>query len=106
MAKVEGKGLEGVKVTDYGGLDYSDSDYLYPDKTKAIQTIDYTSSYTGDFNAANKAAGFDATPDGYTWHHLDDYDPLTNSGTMQLVETDAHQGVSHNGGRAQKKHAH
>ena len=26
----------------------------------------------------------------YTWHHLDDYDPITNTCTMQLVSKDIH----------------
>ena len=29
-------------------------------------------------------------PGKYTWHHLDDYDPITNTCTMQLVETGTH----------------
>ncbi|WP_411969640.1 HNH endonuclease [Pseudomonas sp. p1(2021b)] len=45
------------------------------------------------------------TPRGYVWHHLDDYDPKTNKGTMQLVEQRAHQGVPHKGGVAQYKAA-
>jgi RHS repeat-associated protein len=104
--KVSEKGLKGVKVTSYGCLDYSESEYLYPDKSKALQTIDYTSTYSGDFSAANKAAGFDSTPIGYTWHHLDDYDAVTKTGTLQLVQTDAHVGIPHNGGKSQQKHSH
>ncbi|MNC11034.1 hypothetical protein D3C75_587180 [compost metagenome] len=39
------------------------------------------------------------------WHHVDDYNPKTNKGTMQLVEQRAHQGVPHNGGVSQYKAA-
>ena len=48
---------------------------------------------------AMKEAGFNGTttpkgPDGenYTWHHLDDYDPVTGESTMQLVKTTDHIG--------------
>ncbi|UPQ78119.1 HNH endonuclease [Flavobacterium azooxidireducens] len=30
----------------------------------------------------------------YTWHHLDDYDPITNTCTMQLVEMNIHRACS------------
>jgi hypothetical protein len=43
---------------------------------------------------ANKAAGLPETPDGYTWHHLED------GKTMELVPTDLHKAVQHTGGRA------
>jgi hypothetical protein len=45
------------------------------------------------------------TPSGHVWHHLDDYDPKTNTGTMQLIKQNAHSGISHNGGVAQYKAA-
>ena len=54
---------------------------------------------------ANIAAGFDATPDGYTWHHAN-YDPATGMGDMQLVKHDVHAGRSHSGGVSQFKAAH
>ena len=57
----------------------------------AIVEIEYTGSYPLDYEAANTAGGFARTPKGYTWHHLDDYNPVTNRGTMQLVETPTHQ---------------
>jgi hypothetical protein len=43
---------------------------------------------------ANKAAGLKETPDGYTWHHVED------GKTMELVPTDVHRAVQHTGGRA------
>ncbi|MEB6587837.1 HNH endonuclease [Pseudomonas asiatica] len=41
-----------------------------------------------DFEAANRKAGLNqkATSSGYVWHHVDNYNPITNKGTMQLVE--------------------
>jgi hypothetical protein len=46
----------------------------------------------GDFHKANQEAGFPGTeaPSGYTWHHLDDFDPVTGEGTFQLVKTSEH----------------
>ena len=53
----------------------------------------------GDFDAANAAAGFQSTPTGYTWHHLDDFDAANGTATMQLVKTKVHQKtVPHSGG--------
>lgn len=54
---------------------------------------------SSDFAMANKAAGFDKTPAGYTWHHNQDMM------TMQLVPQDLHSvafgGVAHAGGESQ-----
>jgi RHS repeat-associated protein len=92
----------------YFGIDFSKSKYLYRPKPgeKAIVTIKYTGSYSGDRAAANAAAGFKSgAPKGYTWHHLDDWNAATNEGTLQLVETEAH-GVNqpHIGGVAYYEH--
>ena len=43
---------------------------------------------------ANRVAGFKSTPDGFTWHHVED------GITMQLVPTDLHDVVKHTGGAA------
>lgn len=59
-----------------------------------------------DFRAAYEAAGLlDQIPkgkrkiSGYTWHHMDDYNPITGECTMQLVETAIHAKTStHIGG--------
>lgn len=40
--------------------------------------------------------GFDAK--GYTWHHVDDFDPETGSTTMQLVKREAHEATFPHGG--------
>jgi hypothetical protein len=47
-----------------------------------------------DFALANDAAGFDRTPKGYTWHHVED------GRTMELVPSDRHGTVRHSGGVA------
>ena len=87
----------GEIVRESGGVDFSQSTYLHP-SDRAVVQIGYTGSYPLDAQAANAEAGFARTPAGYTWHHLDDYDAATNKGTMQLVQTFAHQGMSHFGG--------
>jgi len=55
-------------------------------------SIQQTGSRAGDFRAANRAAGLDGTPEGYTWHHHQD------GTTMQLVPRDVHAQTGHTGG--------
>lgn len=45
-----------------------------------------------DNSLANKMAGYSSTPEGYTWHHLED------CRTVQLIPTDLHSEVRHTGG--------
>jgi len=59
---------------------------------KAEVKIAQTGSRAGDFRAANEAAGFRKTPEGYTWHHHQDRT------TMQLVPRDIHAQTGHTGG--------
>ena len=71
-----GKGLNDVKITPTGNR-------------------------SGDFRAANEAAGFgrgNPQPSGFTWHHHQDY------GRMQLVETKAHKRTGHTGGASMWPH--
>jgi A nuclease of the HNH/ENDO VII superfamily with conserved WHH len=94
-----------------GGVSFGNSTHLYPAGPGESHTvrIRYTGSRRQDFGAANRAAGLGETqrpPTGYTWHHLDDYDPISNTGTMQLVTTDAHEATyPHNGGVKQYQDA-
>jgi hypothetical protein len=59
---------------------------------KAEVKIALTGSRAGDFRAANEAAGFKSTPEGFTWHHHQD------GTTMQLVPRDIHAKTGHTGG--------
>ncbi|EDS4738683.1 type IV secretion protein Rhs, partial [Salmonella enterica subsp. enterica serovar Oranienburg] len=109
ITKLEDRGYTGVTKTSGGGLDYSGSNALYnkrPGVTPVV-TIEYSGDYDIDFQRANAKAGLNqvSTPRGYVWHHLDDYDPVTNKGTMQLIEKQAHNGINHNGGVSQYKAA-
>ncbi|MFK7797673.1 MAG: HNH endonuclease, partial [Aureispira sp.] len=58
--------------------------------------IKLTGNTKFDFEQAYKQAGIDSvnTKDiskHYTWHHLDDFDPITRECTMQLVRKDVHR---------------
>ena len=93
-----------VKETPNGGVSFEGTDALYSDDkgTNPIVTIEATGDRSKDFDRANKAAGLEQTPEGYVWHHLDDYDVKTNSFTMQLVKDEAHNATKpHSGGCAQ-----
>jgi RHS repeat-associated protein len=104
-------GNVGPVRTPNGGVDFANSPDLYPAGAgqQNTVTIEYTGSRRQDFGAANEAAGTGTTqkpPDGYTWHHLDDYDPNSNTGTMQLVNRDAHEATyPHVGGVSQYEKA-
>jgi hypothetical protein len=65
----------------------------------AIKTvrIQQTGNRRVDEAAANMAAGYAETPEGFTWHHHQD------KRTMQLVPRDTHYKTGHTGGVAQKK---
>ena len=43
-----------------------------------------------DFKAANEIAKLSKKPKRYTWHHMDDFDPITGECTMQLVKSSIH----------------
>ena len=102
-------GAEGGEAwNERGGVDFANSSALYPVKPgqQNIVNIEYTGARSLDFKAANQAANLPRTPKGYTWHHLDDYNPATNRGTMQLVETPTHQAnAPHSGGVKQFEQA-
>lgn len=59
---------------------------------KAEVNITQTGTRAGDVAAANKAAGYTRTPEGYTWHHHQD------GTTMQLVPREVHALTGHTGG--------
>lgn len=94
-----------------GGVDFAGHPDLYPvgPEQKNIVKIEYTGSRRKDYEAANQAAGFGKTskpPKDYTWHHLDDYNAATNTGTMQLIKRDTHEETyPHNGGVRQYEKA-
>ena len=103
------KGLEGVVETPNGGVSFENSEAIYvtEDGEKAIVTIEATGNRSSDAAAANRAMGMDKEPDGYTWHHLDNYNVKDNTITLELVERPAHRSITpHSGGCAQYDAVH
>lgn len=69
----------------------------YPDFSEhSIETIDDIPGMNGDYGhdskLANKVAGFDATPDDYVWHHVE------NGKKMELISKEVHGNFPHTGG--------
>jgi LAS superfamily LD-carboxypeptidase LdcB len=105
--------------------DFAGTQYLYPVtgaeknivKIKMAGTRNSTATIQGDFELANIKAGFSGKTAPkfidtsgneipFTWHHLDDFDPITGECTIQLVRSDAHtgvQGMTHSGSVSQYK---
>lgn len=52
-----------------------------------------------DFELCNELFKFSKTPNNYTWHHMDDFNPITGECTMQLVKQGVHEATfPHKGG--------
>jgi hypothetical protein len=79
----------------FAGVDFANSPDLYPTGPgeRNIVEIPMQGSRDRDFVQATKEAGMKAQPEGYTWHHLDDFNPETGTTTMQLVKTEAHEAM-------------
>ena len=60
----------------------------YHNGQEARKVIQATDNRNNDFKMANQAMGLLETPDGYVWHHLDDYNVEKNTITMELVMDD------------------
>lgn len=84
-------------------MSFQGSEYMYYyNGQEARKTIQATGNRNNDFKMANQAMGLQKTPDGYVWHHLDDYDVEKNTITMELVMDEAHNAAKpHSGGCAQ-----
>ena len=114
----EDYGLENLKQTANGGVDFSDSDYIL--RTEAGEPIQVKIKATGDRSKDYKLAeqilkddygididfksmrtGSDKT---HVWHHLDDYNVATNETTMQFIEVDAHKAIKTHAGSAKQYH--
>lgn len=94
-----------VNESKNGTLDYSGTDYIKraEDGREIIVEVKATGSRSKDFkNAWEQAAseyGIDKdTFSKVTWQHMDDYNIRNNTFTLQLVDTNAHQGIKHAGG--------
>ncbi len=105
------RGYTNIKTTKNGGPTFKDSSYLYPESSgvKNVVKIKLKGSRYQDFKEANKQAGIAGSeaPDGYTWHHVDDFNLLTGESTMELVETNAHKAtIPHKGSVYQYEQYH
>lgn len=100
-----GSKYQGVRGLEGLGPDFSYTPELLfnGDPTKSIKIIKLTGSRDLDFKVANELAGLTSTPNGFTWHHLDDFDPDSGTATMQLVRTKVHETFSHGGGASMWK---
>ena len=114
----EDYGLENLKQTANGGVDFSDSDYIL--RTEAGEPIQVKIKATGDRSKDYKLAeqilkdeygidmdfksmrtGSDKT---HVWHHLDDYNVATNETTLQFIDIDAHKAIKTHAGSAKQYH--
>ncbi|RDU95216.1 RHS repeat-associated core domain-containing protein [Trinickia dinghuensis] len=77
----------------YEGVDFTGSPDLYPvnEGQQNIVKITMQGSRSRDFVQAFKEAKIPkAEAGGYTWHHLNDFNPESGETTMQLVKTQTH----------------
>jgi RHS repeat-associated protein len=79
----------GVPFDKSGFPDYSG--HLYKGGPNDVR-INPTGNRAADTAAANKAAGYSSTPEGYIWHHNQD------TGRMQLIDRKIHEKTGHTGG--------
>ncbi|HFK4760495.1 TPA: HNH endonuclease [Citrobacter farmeri] len=107
--------IDPLGLSRYPGVDFSGTDGLYPGGVNTV-TIEMTGGRYSDFKSANEIAGYKNStgnitgrshPEGYTWHHMNDYNPKTNTSTMQLVKIDAHEATyPHSGSVSQFEKYH
>ena len=89
--------VDPLGLSRYDGVSFEGSPDLYPvgPGQKNIVEIQVQGTRYYDFKEANIKAGFGDTayshPTGYTWHHRKDFNPDTNTTTLELVKTGAHR---------------
>jgi filamentous hemagglutinin len=84
---------KGLRFKNTGYPDFEPYAMTLPNGRKTVR-IELTGSRRADAALANKAAKLEETPEGYTWHHVED------GSTMMLVPLDLHRVVGHTGGAA------
>ena len=91
VERAQSKGYEGVKKTSNGGVSFQGTQYMHNiEGRETIIRMEAQGSRARDFNLANSSFGFSETRTGYVWHHVDDYNVLGNTFTMELVQSSAH----------------
>jgi len=86
-------------------VDFTGSSDLFPTTggQSNIVEIQLQGTRSRDFTQAYKEAGIKASDaDGYTWHHVHDFNSDTGTSTMQLVKTEVHEAtIPHKGSAGQ-----
>jgi hypothetical protein len=103
------KGYSDISTTLNGGPTLAGSDHLYPagEGQRSVVKIKLTGSRRADEKLANELGGFTEAPDGYMWHHVDDFDPPTGTSSLELVKDGAHRATyPHSGSVAQYQRFH
>ena len=98
------KGIDGIKKTKNGGVSFENTDAIFKtdDGRKGVVKIEATGNRSNDFDLANSKLGLKETPEGYVWHHVDNYNVKDGTITMELVKDEAHDATKpHAGGCAQ-----
>lgn len=102
------KGVIGIKRTPNGGVSFINTGKVYVHNGRmCVVSIQATGNRDRDFDAANRAMGLPREPEGYVWHHVDDYNVGENTLTLELVEKSAHRKTTaHAGSCAQYDAVH
>jgi len=103
------KGYSGIGTTLNGGPTFAGTDHLYPARQgqQSVVRIGLTGSRRTDEELANEAGGFAETPEGYAWHHVDDFNPQSGMSSLELIDKEAHKATyPHTGSVAQYEKHH
>lgn len=103
------KGYKGIGTTANGGPTFVGSEHLYPaaEGQRSVVKIKLTGSRRNDYDLANELGGFAKTPKGYSWHHVDDFNPQTGTSSLELVDMGVHVATNpHIGSVAQYEKHH
>lgn len=103
------KGYSGIGTTPNGGPTFAGTAHLYPagEGQQSVVPIRLTGSYRADEKLANEAGGFTEKPEGYMWHHVDDFNPQNGTSSVELVDKKVHNATRpHIGGVAQYEKHH
>ena len=102
------KGYVGVKTTANGGASFQGTSYIYKiDGKECVATIKATGNRELDYAKANEEVGLLDVPEGYLWHHVDNYNVANNTMTLELISIEAHRASTpHMGACAQYDAVH
>jgi hypothetical protein len=84
QAALREKYPDGVRFDEKGFPDFSPYKYRGGDGKSDVR-IEMSGSYREDFARANRAAGFEKTPDGYVWHHHQELGRMQNAAKIVIT---------------------